>query len=97
MDILCSCTGFGPSAILVGIFSICFDTDLGGGGTGLSLLKTLFWAMGWGDGLEMYPQLEGGFGSMRAMLPMWGFGAKNGAKTKSYTECDRAKLLTPFD
>ena len=22
-----------------------------------------------GDGLDMYPQLEGGFGSMRAILP----------------------------
>ena len=41
------------------------------GDPGLSLLKTWFWAMGWGDGLDMYPQLEDGFGFMRAMLLMW--------------------------
>ena len=39
--------------------------------------------MGRGDGLDMYPQLEGGFGFMRVILPMWGLGAKYGSKTKS--------------
>ena len=36
-----------------------------------------------GDGLKMYQQLEGGFGSMRAILTMWGLGAKKGQKLKS--------------
>ena len=42
----------------------------------------------WGDGLGICPQLEGGFGSMHAMLPNWvqKMGAKNGPKTKSLTE-----------
>ena len=30
-----------------------------------------------GDGLDMYQQLEGGFGSMLAILPILGLGAKN--------------------
>ena len=42
------------------------------GSLGLSLLKTRFWAMGWGDGVDMYPRLYGGLGSMRAILPMSG-------------------------
>ena len=38
--------------------------------------------MGRGDGLDMYLQLEGGFGTMRAILPMWmwGLGAKKWVK-----------------
>ena len=39
-----------------------------------------------GDGLDMYQQLEGGFGSMRAILPIWGLGAKNGSKTENLKE-----------
>ena len=31
-----------------------------------------------GPYLDIYPQLEGGFGSMRAILPMLGHKAKNG-------------------
>ena len=27
--------------------------------------------MGWGDGMDMFQQLEGGFGTMRAILSMW--------------------------
>ena len=48
----------------------CFENEVSliGGGEGLSLLKTRFRAIGWGDGLDMCPQLEDGSGSMRAML-----------------------------
>ena len=45
--------------------------------------------MGWGDGLDMYPQLEGGFGTMHAILPILGLGAKKGAKTENLKICDR--------
>ena len=31
----------------------------------------------------MYQQLEGGFGSMRAILPILGLGEKNGSKTET--------------
>ena len=34
--------------------------------------------MGWGDSLDMYPQLEGGFGSMRVMEASEQKWAKNG-------------------
>ena len=36
-----------------------------------------------GDGLDMFQQLKGGFGSMQAILPIWGLGAKNGSKTET--------------
>ena len=35
-----------------------------------------------GHGQDMYEQLEGGFGSINPLLPMWGLGAKNGPKSK---------------
>ena len=41
-------------------------------------------------GLEMYQQLKGGFGSMRAIPPIWGLGAKNGSKTENVKIFDRA-------
>ena len=66
-------------------------------GPGLLISKTQFWPMGWGDGLDMFQQLEGGFRYMRIILPMWGLGAKNGSKTENLKESDRAKLLAPFD
>ena len=31
----------------------------------------------------MFQQLKGGFGSMQAILPIWGLGAKNGSKTET--------------
>ena len=34
-----------------------------------------------GHGLDMFQQLQGGFGSMRAILPISGLRAKNGSKT----------------
>ena len=37
---------------------------------GLSILKARVRAMNWGDGLDIYPQLEGDFGSMRTILPI---------------------------
>ena len=39
------------------------------GGSGFLILKTLFELWAGADGLDMYPQLKGGFGSMRALLP----------------------------
>ena len=39
--------------------------------------------MGWGDGLDMYKQLEGGFGSMCAILTMYGLGKKMDHKLKN--------------
>ena len=44
----------------------------------------------WGDGLGKYQQLEGGFGSMRVILPNWSFGAKNGSKTENFKIFDIA-------
>ena len=42
-----------------------------------------FWKHDFKLCLGMYPQLEGGFGSMRAILPMWGLRANNGLKPKT--------------
>ena len=68
------------------------------GGSRPFTFENMFLSSGWGDVLDMYPQLEGGFGSMHAILPMRGLGAKNGSKTENLKEWDRAlKLLTPFD
>ena len=53
-----------------------------GGGGRPFILKIRFCAMGWGDGLDMYQQLLGGFGSMRAILPMRGLTC--GLMSKSY-------------
>ena len=53
-----------------------------GGGGRPFILKIRFCAMGWGDGLDMYQQLLGGFGSMRAILPMRGLTC--GWMSKSY-------------
>ena len=39
-------------------------------GPGLSSLKHDFDLWAEGDGMDMYQQLEGGFGSMRTVLPM---------------------------
>ena len=36
-----------------------------------------------GDGLDKYQQLEGGFGSISAILPMRGLRAKNGSKAEN--------------
>ena len=51
-----------------------------------------------GDGLDMYQQLERGFGSMGAMLPIWGLGRKKGAKTliwiKTHTLFIALKFIT---
>ena len=58
-------------------------STLRGGGSCLSISKTRFWPMGWGDGLGMYQQLDGGFGSIRAILPIWGLGAKMGQKPET--------------
>ena len=43
-----------------------------------------------GDGLDMNQQLECGFGSMCAILSMWGLGPKNGSKTANLQEWDSA-------
>ena len=45
----------------------------------------------------MYQQLEGGFGSMRTILPMSGLGAKMGQKNDNLQEWDIAKLFKSFD
>ena len=50
-----------------------------------------------GEGQDRSQHFLGGFESMRAMLPLWGLGAKNGAKTKIKTNRDRALFLSPFD
>ena len=47
-----------------------------------TILSSGFGMMAWA--LDIYLQFESGFGSMRAMLPMRGLGAKKGPKTKSY-------------
>ena len=51
-----------------------------------------------GDGLDMHQQLERGFGSMGAMLPIWGLGRKKGAKTliwiKTHTLFIALKFIT---
>ena len=39
-----------------------------------------------GEGQDTSWHFEGSFGSIRAILPMWGLGAKTGAKTKIWTE-----------
>ena len=41
-----------------------------GGVQALNFWKHHFELWVWGDGLDMYPKLEGGFESMRAMLPI---------------------------
>ena len=43
----------------------------------------------------MYPELEGGFGPMREMLPMRGIGAKNGP-TMNVSETSRIDLNIDF-
>ena len=53
-----------------------------GGGSGLSLWKNYFELGVGGDGQDTSRHFEGSFGSIRAILPMLGFGAKTGAKTR---------------
>ena len=40
--------------------------------------------------VNMYQQLECGFGSMHTILPIWGLGAKIGSKTEILKESARA-------
>ena len=47
--------------------------------------------MGLGGGLDIDPQLEGSFGSMRAMLPMRGLGAKNKSETLNGIKFDSSR------
>ena len=61
------------------IYWVFEEYDWHGGEGGLSNLKTHFDLCVEGDGLDMYQQLKGGFESMRAILAMWGLGAKNGS------------------
>ena len=54
----------------------------GGGGSGLSLWKKYFeLGVGW-EGHDTSQHFEGSFGSISAIQPMWGLGAKTMAKTK---------------
>ena len=41
----------------MGFLGLLEDLKLRGGGSGLSISKTRFRPMGWGDGLDMYQQL----------------------------------------
>ena len=50
-----------------------------------------------GVGQDTFQPFEGGFGSMRAMLPMWGLGAKMGPKIKILNKGDNALILSQFD
>ena len=67
----------------------------------LSLKKNDFELGVRGEGQETSRNLKGGFGFMRAILPMWGLRAKNGPKPKielneielSYTYCHHSICL----
>ena len=39
--------------------------------------------MRWREGQDTFQTFEGGFGSIRAILPMWGLRAKNGVKNQN--------------
>ena len=53
--------------------------------------------MGWGWWPGIYPKLEGGFGHMRAMLPIWGHEAKIGPKTNSLMKGDLFRWADHFE
>ena len=63
---------------------------INGGGSGLSIRKKDFELGVGGEGQDTSRNFEGSFGSIRAMLPMWGLGAKTEAKTKILTKGNRA-------
>ena len=58
----------------------------------------LTYGSGWWPG-HVPTWLEGGFGSMRAIMPIWGFAAKKMSKTEDLKSWNRALLFipTPFD
>ena len=49
-----------------------------------------------GRGQDIYQQLEGGFGSINPILPIWGLVAKSGPKNQSLKSWDKASLLSPY-
>ena len=65
------------------IKTIGFTFFKGGGVQAFQTWKHDFDLWVGGDCLDMYQQLEGGFGSMRAILPILGLGEKNGSKTET--------------
>ena len=50
-----------------------------------------------GEDQDTSRHFEGRFGSIRAILSMWGLREKNGARTKIWTKGNRAYLLSPFE
>ena len=55
-----------------------------GGGMFFNIWKHDFELRVSGDGLDMYPQLEGGFGSMRIVLPIYSFPLQNETTSEVY-------------